>query len=181
MPHVVCPTACTDVDDGHSWNSRNAENDSQGGRSGGNTVLISLDNGNDPDKVHPQRRKSPLYEVNRIAWWNLPDGSDEASIAGVSKATSRSTLGKKRPTPTAEVFPALDDPIPLDVQTNLWPPPRLLRENNMAATRSHTATSTARFLPHLSDRPPSVRHLQIDTTAVGFPKLGGEVSLSELV
>lgn len=30
-------------------------------------------------------------------------------------------------------------------------------------------------MPHLSDRSPSLRHLQIDTTAVGFPKLGGEV------
>ena len=30
-------------------------------------------------------------------------------------------------------------------------------------------------MPHLSDRSPNLRHLQIDTTAVGFPKLGGEV------
>lgn len=30
-------------------------------------------------------------------------------------------------------------------------------------------------MPHLSDRSPNFRHLQIDTTAVGFPKLGGEV------
>jgi len=30
-------------------------------------------------------------------------------------------------------------------------------------------------MPHLSDRNPNFRHLQIDTTAVGFPKLGGEV------
>ena len=33
----------------------------------------------------------------------------------------------------------------------------------------------ARLMPHLSDRSPNLRHLQIDTTAVGFPKLGGEV------
>lgn len=30
-------------------------------------------------------------------------------------------------------------------------------------------------MPHLSDRSPNFRHLQIDTTAVGFPKLGGEI------
>ena len=111
----------------------------------------------------------------RCAWWNLPDSLDDDSRSNAScSRKSNKRLNSNRST-RKEVFPAFDDPIPLDTQTNLWPPQRLLRENNMSATRCHSATSIARFLPHLSDRPASVRHLQIDTTAVGFPKIGGEI------
>ena len=176
MPHVACPTQCSDADDSVSWTSRFTENDLGGAtaRTGSNTMLISLDSNtpaNQPGK-DGQQPKSQLYEASRIAWWNLPDDFDEAST---SRSKKHRPKGAKSQRPTAEVFPALDDPIPLDVQTNLWPPVGLLRENNMSGTRSHPATSTARFMPHISDRAPSVRHLQIDTTAVGFPKLGGEV------
>lgn len=160
MPHVACPTHCSDVDDCTSYNSRCEESES-GGRS--NTTIISLD-GNETSAHH---QKSPLYEVSRIAWWNLPDSEDGSTSYAGNKASHQSS--------SAEVFPALDDPISLDVETNLWPSMKLLRENNMSGSRTNTATSTARSLPHLSDRPPSVRHLQIDTTAVGFPKLGGEI------
>jgi len=171
MPHITCPTHCSDVDDCTSYNSRFAESDSAGKN---NTTLISLDGSTYPDNgASTQHHKSPTYEVKRIAWWNLPDSYDwttsNASDGG------KESSGGSSPGSVAEVFPALDEPIPLDVETNLWPSQNLLRENNMSGSRSHSATSTARFLPHLSDRAPSVRHLQIDTTAVGFPKLGGEI------
>jgi hypothetical protein len=174
MPHVACPTQCLDLDDSTSWNSRFDGSDLESNRKGGNTMLISLDGNSltDPNKVSTQQQKSPLYEVSRIAWWNLPDGYGISKDGIKARQTSR---GATRPASAADVFPAWDNPIPLDVQTNLWPPLSLLRENNISGSRSHTATSSARFLPHLSDRPPSVRHLQIDTTAVGFPKLGGEI------
>ena len=177
MPHITCPTYCSDVDDCTSYNSRQAEHDSG---SKNNTILISLDGeSNYPDNgASVQRHKSPLYEASRIAWWNLPDSYDGTSIASNSDASNTAGIssdGNHRPASAAEVFPAMDDPIPLDVQTGLWPSMKLLRENNMSGSRSHPATSTARFVPHLSDRPPSVRHLQIDTTAVGFPKIGGEI------
>lgn len=141
-------------------------------------MLISLDGDQpgadrtDNKSLPTQRDKSPLYETSRIAWWNLPDGFDEPSSAKAKQRRRNSS----HPSPGAEVFPALtDDPIPLDVQTGLWPPLSLVRENNMSGMRSHPAMSSARFLPHLSDRDPGARHLQVDTTAVGFPKLGGEV------
>ena len=177
MPHITCPTYCSDVDDCTSYNCRQDEHDSG---SKNNTTLINLDGeSNYPDNgASVQRHKSPLYEASRIAWWNLPDSYDGTSIAANSDESNTAGISSNdnhRPASAAEVFPALDDPIPLDVQTGLWPSMRLLRENNMSGSRSHPATSTARFVPHLSDRPPSVRHLQIDTTAVGFPKLGGEI------
>jgi hypothetical protein len=173
MPHVTCPTHCLDVDDSSSWNSRVTDSDG-GSRNGSNTMLISLDGNSAPNhgKSSTQHNKSPLYETSRIAWWNLPDSDETTSNL---KRKNSQTSNTSRSAPAADVFPALDDPIPLDVQTNLWPPLNLLQENNMSGTRSHPDTSTARYLPHLSDRAPSVRHLQIDTTAVGFPKLGGEI------
>lgn len=173
MPPVACPTQCTDVDDSQSWNTRAAATDGGSRSNNNNTVLISLD-GNASSNNEKFVRKSPVYEANRVGWWNLPEGFDASSAADNNNA-KRVSKKCRRPCPDVEVFPALDDPIPLDVITNLWPSPRLLKENNLSLTRLHPATSTARFLPHLSDRAPSIRHLQIDTTAVGFPKLGGEI------
>ncbi len=175
MPHIACPTQCLDADDSTSWNARFTDSQSGYSRSDGNTMVISLD-GQVPtgtDTGNTPQQKSPLYEVSRLAWWNFPDVFNET---GKDRSkTSRTQTSGRGYGPTSELSPALDNPIPLDVQTNLWPPLKDLRENNISCNRSHSATSTARFLPHLSDRPPSVRHLQIDTTAVGFPSLGGEI------
>ncbi|KAL3808937.1 hypothetical protein ACHAXA_001128 [Cyclostephanos tholiformis] len=175
MSHVACPTLCLDLDDSTSWNSRYVGGEMESNKNRGNTMLISLD-GNSLDYTHKvsttHQQKSPLYEVSRIAWWNLPDGHGTYKDRIKARQISR---GGKGPAFAAAVFPAWDNPMPLDVQTNLWPSLTVLRKNNISGSRSHTATSISRFLPHLSDRPPSVRHLQIDTTAVGFPKLGGEI------
>lgn len=173
MPHVACPTQCTDVDDSQCWNAR-FSGGKLGIKGGSNTMLISLDGstsaeGNSPSTVKPKQRI--VYETSRVGWWNLPTDLDDDSGAKNSKRKK----SRNKIFPQKEVFPAFDDPIPLDVQTKLWPPSQLLRENNMSSTRLHPATSAARVLPHLSDRPASMRHIQIDTTAVGFPKLGGEI------
>jgi len=173
MPHIACPTQCTDVDDSQSWNARFAGG-KLGIKGGPNTMLISLEDNTstDGEPTSSGKRKQPLvYETSRVGWWNFPPGFDEDNVMKNGKRRKSA----KKITPKAEVFPAFDDPIPLDVQTRLWPPPSLLRENNFSTTRLHPATSAARFLPHLSDRPVSMRHIQIDTTAVGFPKLGGEI------
>ena len=167
MPHLVCPTACTDIDDSQTWNSRMIETDGAN-RTSSNTILTSIGEDSILDPAKFGRDQKLMYETSRIAWWNLPENYDEPSSPTMSG-------GKRAKTACPEVFPALDDPVPLDVQTGLWPQSKVLRENNISCARSHSATSTARLLPHLSDRAPSVRHLQIDTNAVGFPKLGGEV------
>ena len=173
MPHIACPTHCTDVDDSQRWNAR-FSGGNEGIRGGSNTMLISLvdDTSTDGDASSSGKRKQQIvYETSRVGWWNLPAGLDEGNCVKNSK---RRKSGSKI-TPKTEVFPAFDDPIPLDIQTHLWPPPSLLRENNFPSTRLHPATSAARSMPHLSDRPACMRHIQIDTTAVGFPKLGGEI------
>jgi hypothetical protein len=61
------------------------------------------------------------------------------------------------------------------IQTNLQPLPEKLQEQNRPLSELHPATSLAQSLPFLSDRPPSYRYFQIDTQAVGFLGLGGEI------
>jgi hypothetical protein len=174
MPPVTCPTQCTDADDSQSWNSRAVVNESRSTRKANNTVIISLgSNENSPTSSGCTPAKTTqAYEASRVGWWNLPDGHGETSTL----AGKRELKKKAQSSPsTVEVFPATDEPIPLDVITNLWPSPKILHENNISPAQLHPATSSARFMPHLSDRSPNLRHLQIDTTAVGFPKIGGEV------
>ena len=61
------------------------------------------------------------------------------------------------------------------IQTNLEPQPEKLHEQNRPLSQLHPATVYAHSLPFLSDRPPSYRYLQIDTQAVGFLGVGGEI------
>jgi len=91
MPHVACPTQCLDLDDSTSWNSRFDGCDLESNRNGGNTMLISLDGNSlaDPNKVSTQQQKSLLYEVSRIAWWNLPDGYGISKDGIKARRTSR--------------------------------------------------------------------------------------------
>lgn len=173
MPHVACPTQCLDVDDSTSWNARFVGSDLENRATGNNTMILSLDGNLYDDSAKVTTRQQPVYEVSRIAWWNFPDNARPSKEDSKARRTLR---GGKRPSFDADLFAAWDNPMPLDVHmSNLWPQLSVLRENNISGSRCHTATSTARLLPHLSDRPPCVRYLQIDTTAVGFPKLGGEI------
>ena len=107
----------------------------------------------------------------RFGWWNVPEetanekpGSDEEDI--VEKADEEIPL---------QLPPAEHSASALLVQTRLEPSPEKLREQNRPLSQLHTATPFAASLPFLSDRPPSYRYLQVDTQAVGFPALGGEV------
>ena len=141
MPLVVRPTSCTDADDSQSWNSRAAANEGGGTRKANNTVVISLDGNPNPTSLGSSPRKtSQTYEASRVGWWNLPDGFDELSAtSGKRKKSKKKANGSS---PPIEVFPATDDPIPLDVITNLWPSPQVLRDNNISAAQLHSATSS---------------------------------------
>ena len=55
------------------------------------------------------------------------------------------------------------------------PFPDELMKENLPLSRMDAAATLTEVLPHLCDRPPSFRFLQIDTQAVGFPPIGGEV------
>lgn len=111
------------------------------------------------------------FDANaRFGWWNIPDENDNSAIS--------SNDDKK---PLSDSSPPLQLP-PIDyastatpVITRLTPTAEELREENLPLSNLHAASSIAGALPFLSDRPPSFRYLQIDTEAVGFPSLGGEI------
>lgn len=139
MPLVVCPSQCTDADDSQSWNSRAAANDNGGHRKANNTVIISLDGNSPTSSGSAPCKTSQTYETSRVGWWNLPDGVDDTSASAGKRESKKKTQGTSL---TVDVFPATDEPIPLDVITNLWPSPQVLRDNNISAAQLHSATSS---------------------------------------
>lgn len=122
----------------------------------------------------------------RYGWWNNPRNDDVASGSSNHEAKSSegdlNVLSQKIKVGAAEEEkPSLVLPPELHpagnvlVQTGLEPTAEKLQEHNRPLSHLHPATSIAQSLPFLSDRPPSYRYLQVDTQAVGFLGLGGEV------
>jgi len=121
----------------------------------------------------------------RYGWWNVPeedetakvetDGFPDESVAEIDSTESQeisSVEDKQRPL----VLPPHSHPATnVLVHMGLEPTPEKLQEQNRPLFQLHPATTVAQSLPFLSDRPPSYRFLQIDTQAVGFLGLGGEV------
>lgn len=126
---------------------------------------------------------------HRYGWWSIPEDHHEANKGGAN-ASSRSVASAASSgvgttggattcdQPTVEPLqlpPMHHTSFNLHVDTKLQPGPEQLRNENLPLSELHSATSAAHGLPYLSDRPPSYRYLQIDTQAVGFPPLGGDV------
>ena len=125
----------------------------------------------------------------RYGWWSIPADQDpgkgldgSASAHSTANAPSRG-IGTTGAGPITETSPEECYQLPpmhhtsfnLQFDTRLQPSPEQLRDENLPLSELHGATHMAHGLPYLSDRPPSYRYLQIDTQAVGFPPLGGEV------
>jgi len=130
---------------------------------------------------------------HRYGWWSIPEdtesstskgGSATANLSDNSSRNSETEADNPRKTAEEESAEGLYQLPPfyhpsynLQIDTRLQPNPEQLREENLPLSDMHAATSLAHGLPYLSDRPPSYRYLQIDTQAVGFPPLGGEVEV----
>jgi hypothetical protein len=113
-----------------------------------------------------QSRGLASFDANaRYGWWSMSE----------QHASTTDDFDDEQPTlvqlPHLEPRPSTTT----EVATGLTPSSKFLREENMPLSQLHSATSVAGALPFLSDRPPSFRYLQIDTEAVGFPALGGEI------
>jgi hypothetical protein len=121
-------------------------------------------------KKSNDKQKKRFSAGTRYGWWNVAD-YDEENQGGAS-SDKRDDMESPDPLqlPPTEHFADA-----AFVTTRLTPTPEKLREENLPLSRLHAATSVASILPFLSDRPPSWRNLQIETRAVGFPSLGGEI------
>lgn len=129
---------------------------------------------NDPPSVLLRDGKRRYSSVSRVGWWNASDtddDDDDDDFGADSNDEGRDGGGE---TPL-QLSPIEHASYSLHVKTGLRPTPKKLREENSPLSLLHSATSTAEVLPFLSDRPPSVRYVQIDARAVGFPPLGGEI------
>ncbi len=118
----------------------------------------------------------------RYGWWNVPDHDDlstepASAIEGAGNG-NEDTLDlseNQEEQPPLQLPPLTHASTNVLVQTKLEPNPEKLHEQNRPLSQLHPATVYAQSLPFLSDRPPSYRYLQIDTQAVGFLGLGGEI------
>ena len=105
--------------------------------------------------------------TTRFGWWNCVDEEEEEKEEGAPQ-----TSADDPPLLKSRTDYSTDS---LLLNTRLKPTPVKLREENAPLSRLHSATTVASCLPFLSDRPPSWRYLQIDTKAIGFAALGGEI------
>ena len=200
---LACPNPALSPDDNHSWNSmstplqRNtnapatdsstdipASTTSPMSRSASSDTLGSLVSVNGAAKrMSSITSHAKVYDPRtRFGWWNKLDNDDDTEPA------SRSDLptGVDGDIDVSHVEDGLTEaPMQLPpvehaanaclIQTRLKPTPETLYKQNRPLSELHPATSLAEALPFLSDRPPSYRYLQVDTQAVAFPALGGEV------
>jgi hypothetical protein len=109
----------------------------------------------------------------RYGWWNIPE--EEKSEKSTENGVGKDGAVEPEPAHPLQLPPMEHGSSALLVHTRLEPSPEKLCEQNRPLSHLHAATSLAQTLPFLSDRPSSYRYLQVDTQAVGFPALGGEV------
>ena len=133
----------------------------------------------------PHLADKKLDPRSRYGWWNVPDDEEpgdkslhaktEPAPANKSFESSKTFETDKEEQLSLQLPPLGHSASNVMIQTKLEPLPEKLQEQNRPLSQLHPATTFAQSLPFLSDRPPSYRYLQIDTQAVGFLGLGGEV------
>ena len=182
---VACPNPAIGPDDFQSWNVRRSGRSmprqiSTGATLGSTNTMVSdqlsvpslrkLDaatNRSVQESVTSQRppalkmqRRGKVKNRARVGWW----GTQAGTKGSVEKESSRSHCP-----------PSCHSSSTLTVSTDLNPSPDELRKDNLPLSRLDAATTMERTLPFLSDRSPTHRFLQVDTQAVGFPPIGGEI------
>ena len=131
---------------------------------------------------HHRKRESRKRRASRtrLGWWNTKDEDEEPVVTSTISVDGGDSLEHVMLSsggggiPKLHLSPLVPDPNnPL--VTKLQPSPDKLREDNLPMSHLHAATCMEQTLPFLSDRPPSYRYLQIDTQAIGFPPIHGEI------
>jgi hypothetical protein len=196
---IACPNPALNQDDCHSWNSRATpahrftggtpqlpDIDAQQLPKRQASSGIASDNASTATKASKAGSKSQkdassskkkFVSRSRYGWWNVADAVEVAAVEKPPVVEADKKAGKKEPAvePPLQLPPTHHSSSGLQVVSLLEPTPEQLREDNLPLSRMHAASSMTQTLPYLSDRPPSHRYLQVDTRAVGFPAIGGEV------
>jgi hypothetical protein len=142
-------------------------------KSGGRKGKIASPKGKHNLPSQPKLSHGRFDSRARYGWWNIRD--EEKSEKSTANGVSKDEAVEPEPARPLQLPPMEHGSSALLVHTGLEPSPEKLCEQNRPLSHLHAATSLAQTLPFLSDRPSSYRYLQVDTQAVGFPALGGEV------
>jgi len=158
----------------HPSSSDSTNGVSYGGRSGAGSTPSKLGSKSQKDVI--SAKKKQLSSRSRYGWWNVAEEKKECDT-NISEVLDEDPItGKMDPSkPPLHLPPTQHSASTLHVVSPLKPSPEKLREDNLPLSCLHAASSITQSLPYLSDRPPSHRFLQIDTQAVGFPPIGGEL------
>jgi hypothetical protein len=129
------------------------------------------DIGLSPPSAGPRSGKRlQVQSRSRYGWWSPADESladeEEGAVTDGDENVDENIL---------QIPPIQHSSSGIQVLTLLDPSPEKLRTDNLPLSRMHAATSMEQCLPYLSDRPHSHRYLQIDTQAIAFPPLKGEI------
>jgi hypothetical protein len=130
-----------------------------------------------PDKPPKSRssreRRSATPKTNvRYGWWNKPWGEENAIGDSPEESNDKDDGDTSFQLPPIHHGATASSHM---IHSPLEPTPEQLQRDNLPLSRMHAATSMIQTLPFLSDRPPSLRHLQIDTQAVAFPQIKEEI------
>ena len=125
-------------------------------------------------------RNSRYSTYTRHGWWNTKpqddtDGGNASAVplhVGDLADQDETEMDMEVP---LQLPPTSHSADRVSVITGLSPTPEDLKKENFPLSHLHAATSMANSVPFLSDRPPSWRYLQIDTKAVGFQSIEGEI------
>jgi len=200
---LACPNPALSPDDNHSWNSMStplqrkantstavhstdipASTTSPMSRSVSSDDLASLHSVNGATKrMSSLTSHTKIYDPRtRYGWWNKSENDDDIELAnrsdlptGLHAALDESYVEEESTEAPIQLPPVEHAANACLIQTRLKPSPETLYKQNRPLSELHPATSSVQALPFLSDRPPSYRYLQVDTQAVAFPALGGEV------
>jgi hypothetical protein len=101
-----------------------------------------------------------------VGWWNVDEQKSSKTKDECSESTGQGEDSELQMPPIRDKLRSTD-------YGSLLSPSRddLLRQNK-SLSELHPAVDTIAQLPLLSDRHPSTRYVQVDTTVVGFPSLG---------
>jgi hypothetical protein len=178
---VACPNPATRPDDNHSWNSRTAVLRQSGNAARKETSISDSASvqtkrtvGSKESSDLGRARASPVQVRRKEAKAKRRQSRLRCGWFNQSKTSTRRQ--KRAAGKQLHVSPAsLVEQGNTTLLTRMEPSPDDLREHNLPLSNLHAATPVEQSLPYLSDRPHGFRYLQIDTQAVGFPSLKGEI------
>ena len=135
----------------------------------------ALSRNSDPSRMHKKMtsdishaidyENQNLHEFGPIGWWNIDDSESKKTNDDYNESAQGEGIELQMP-------PLRDKLRPTDYGARVSPLRDDILRQNKSLSELNPAVDTIAQIPLLSDRHPSTRYIQIDTTVVGFPSIG---------